>query len=81
MSSYRATVDGLIQVLTKIKQEYGGHTPIQVNAIGTPCVTRFTSICVDDDLSEEPIVYIETDIEDRTYSETFGAYTQSNREI
>ena len=81
MSSYRATVDGLIQVLDKIKQEYGGEIPIQVNAIGTDHVTAFSSICVDD-TEGEPIVYIETILEDsEVYSETFGAYTQSNKEI
>ena len=80
MSSYKATVDGLIEVLNKIKSTYG-NIPIQVNAIGTDYVTRLSSVCVDD-TDNEPIIYIETILDDdKPYSETFGAYTQSNTEI
>ena len=74
---YEATIDGLIEVLTRIKEKCGGNTFVQVNAIGTPCVTGLVSVCLDNDMgNDEAIVYIETDINDKYYPATFAFYTQ-----
>ena len=80
MIQYTSSVDGLIEALNKIKEIHGGHIPVQVNAIGTDHVTALSLVCIDDDLVEEPIVYIETILDDKSYSPTFTMYSLNNRE-
>ena len=74
---YKATIDGLIQCLTDIKEKCGGDTVIQVNVIGHDCVTGLSSVCLDNDMgNDESLVYIETDIEENRCPSTFEFYTQ-----
>ena len=81
MSMHVSSVEGLIEALQNIKRTYG-NLPIQVNAIGTPCVTGLTSVCVDDDMGGDiPIVYIETVVDDKVYTPTFNVYSQSGKEV
>lgn len=79
---YIATVDGLIECLTDIKNACGGETPVQVNVIGAGCVTGLTSVCLDNDLFDEDgaIVYVETNPDEVYCPTTFNFYTQG-REI
>ena len=82
MTKYTSNVDGLIEFLERVKQIYGGKTPVQVNAIGNDCVTGLTSVCVDDNEGKhEAIVYIETDLNGKTCSPAFITYNMSNRKI
>lgn len=74
---YKTTIDGLIQCLTDIKEKCGGDIPIQVNVKGHDCVTDLSSVCLDNDEGNDyALVYIETDIEENYYPETFEFYTQ-----
>ena len=78
-AEYKATIDGLIQCLTDIKEKCGGDTYVQINPIGTNvgCVTGLTSVCLDNDLgNDEALVYIETNIDEAYYPATFKFYTQ-----
>jgi hypothetical protein len=74
---YKSTVNGLLELLTKVKETCGGDTPIQVNVIGNGCVTGLTSVCLDnnEDINES-ILYIETNIEENYYPDMFEFYTQ-----
>jgi hypothetical protein len=83
MNKYPTTVDGLIEVLTKIKEACGGNTYVQVNAFGHDCVTGLRSVCLDNDMGtneKDALVYIETDLDETCYPATFEFYTQG-REI
>lgn len=81
MSKHVSSVEGLIEALQNIKETYG-NLPIQVNAIGTDCVTGLSSVCVDDDMGGDiPIVYIETVIEDKVFTPIFNVYSQSGKEV
>ena len=74
---YKSTIDGLIECLTDIKKKCGGNTYIQVNVLGHDCVTGLTSVCLDNDEgNDNALVYIETDIEEKSYPATFNFYTQ-----
>jgi hypothetical protein len=74
---YKSTVDGLLELLTRIKETCGGDTPIQVNVLGNGCVTGLTSVWLDNDMgNSESIVYIETDIEENYYPDMFEFYAQ-----
>ena len=77
MQRYPTTVDGLIEVLTKIKKACGGNTYVQVNVLGEKCVTGLVSVCLDNNEgNENAIVYLETDTEENFYPATFNFYTQ-----
>lgn len=80
MSMHVSSIDGLIEALQNIKRAYG-NLPVQVNAIGTACVTGLTSVCVDDMGGDTPIVYIETVIEDKVFTPVFNVYSQSGKEV
>lgn len=76
---YPSTIDGLIEVLTRIKEKCGGGTYVQVNVFGHDCVTGLCSVCLDNDMGnneEDALVYIETDIDEVNYPATFEFYTQ-----
>lgn len=74
---YATTVDGLIEVLTRIKEKCGGDTHVQVNVFGQPCVTGLNSVCLDNDMgNNNALVYLETDIEEISYPKMFEFYTQ-----
>ena len=74
---YKSTVNGLLELLIKLKETYDGDMPIQVNVIGNGCVTGLTSICLDNNEGiNESILYIETDIEENYYPDMFEFYTQ-----
>lgn len=74
---YRATINGLIECLTDIKNKCGGDTFVHVNALGHDCCTGLTSVCVDNNEGNETaLVYIETDLEENYYPATFELYTQ-----
>lgn len=74
---YKATIDGLIECLTNIKEKCGGDTYIQVNVLGHDSVTGLTSICLDNDMgNDNALVYIETDTETVHCPSTFNFYTQ-----
>ena len=71
------TVDGLIEVLTKIKKACGGNTYIQVNDMKNGCTTGLMSVCLDNNEgNSEALVYIETDSDEYIYPHTFEFYTQ-----
>ena len=74
---YTSTVDGLIEVLTRIKEKCGGDTYVQVNVIGGKCATGLVSVCLDNDEgNDNALVYLETDIEENYCPSTFEFYTQ-----
>ena len=74
---YIANVDGLIEILTKIKEKCGGNTPVQVNVLGEGCATGLVSVCLDNNEgNKDAIVYLETDTEENFYPATFNFYTQ-----
>ena len=77
-NEYPATVDGLIEVLTRIKEKCGGSTYVQVNTLGES-ITGLVSVCLDNDMGtdeENALVYLETDIDENYYPATFNFYTQ-----
>lgn len=77
MTQYKSTIDGLIEVLTRIKEKCGGDTFVQVNVFGHECTTGLTSVCLDNNEgNENAIVYIETDTEQTRCPATFEFYTQ-----
>ena len=77
MKQYKATIDGLIQCLTDIKEKCGGNTHVQINVYGNKCVTGLISVCLDNDMgNDNALVYLETDTEERFCPATFNFYTQ-----
>ena len=74
---YSATIDGLIECLTDIKEKCGGDTYVQVNVIGGECATGLVSVCLDNDEgNDNALVYIETNTERNFCPENFTFYTQ-----
>lgn len=74
---YSATINGLIECLTDIKEKCGGDTYVQINAIGGECATGLVSVCLDNDEgNDNALVYLETDIEENYCPNTFEFYTQ-----
>lgn len=77
MTKHKPTIDGLIEVLTRIKEKCGGDTYVQVNVFGHECTTGLTSVCLDNNEgNDSAIVYLETDTEQNPYPTTFEFYTQ-----
>lgn len=75
--THPTTVDGLIEVLTRIKEVCGGNTYVQVNDMKNACTTGLISVCLDNDMgNNEALVYIETDSDEYRYPTTFEFYTQ-----
>ena len=74
---YSATIDGLIECLTDIKEKCGGDTPLQINLYSDKMIP-LSSICLDNDMgNEESIIYIEGDYEtESSFKGTFTFYTQ-----
>lgn len=75
---YPTTVDGLIAVLTRIKEKCGGGTHVQVNLVGHDMV-GLGSVCLDNDMGtneEDALVYLEANPDEVKFPDKFAFYTQ-----